>query len=366
LHFTPSNSPAKAIVCDYVVNLILPIGLRALLLLLPLAALADPVFQPGMVWRDTEGNRIQAHGGGVLRHGDVYYWHGEDRTPGGQGVVACYCSTNLYDWNREGMALSREDLPRVNGRRTFVERPKVLFNAATGKFVMWMHLEEGRYTYAHAGVAISDRPAGPFTFLHGIRPITNNFEFKLDDPCRQLQLGGTFRDMNLFLDNDGQAYVFYASEDNWTMYVVRLNSDFTGPATPVVEGKTWARIFVRQMREAPAPFKYNNRYYLVTSGCSGWKPNAAQWAVADDILGPWKVMNNPCSGPKAETTFDSQGTFVLPAPGPPGKFIFMADRWNPENLSDSRYVWLPLTFGETGAPVIEWKERWSLSEANHH
>ena len=54
--------------------------------------------------------------------------------------------------------------------------------------------------------------------------------------------GGTFRDMNLFLDDDGQAYVFYASEDNWTMYVVQLNDQFTGPRVPAVENKTWARI----------------------------------------------------------------------------------------------------------------------------
>jgi len=319
-------------------------------------------FRPGQVWLDTAGQPVQAHGGGILLHDNVYYWYGEDRTPDGSGVVACYSSTNLLDWTREGAALSRRDLPHVGGRRAFVERPKVIYNPATAKFVMWSHLEAGRYTYARAGIATCDSPTGKFTFLKGIRPITNDFNYAEDDPNEQKQYGGTYRDMNLFVDDDGRAYAFYSSEGNWTMYIVRLNGEFTGPEEPTIEGKTWARILVRQMREAPAPFKYKGKYYLVTSGCTGWKPNAAAYAVADDILGPWKSFDNPCVGPKAETTFDSQSTFVLPVPDKPGKFIFMADRWKPENLSDSRYVWLPLTVGPSDKVTIEWRAEWKLAD----
>lgn len=345
-------------------RLSLPSAALVALLALPAALCAAQVFQPGEVWRDTDGNPIQAHGGGILMHSNMYYWHGEDRTPGGTGAVACYSSTNLYDWKREGVSLSRDALPHPAGSRrggTFVERPKVIYNPATKKFVLWMHLEQGRYTYARAGVATSDHPAGPFTFLHAIRPITNNFNFDTNSPTRQHEFGGTFRDMNVFVDDDGRAYVFYASEDNWTMYVVRLNAEFTGPEQPTVEGKTWARIFVRQMREAPAPFKHNGRYYLVTSACTGWKPNEAGYAVAENILGPWENKGNPCIGPEANLTFRSQSTFVLPAPGQPGNFIYLGDRWKPEDLSDSRYIWLPLTFKPDGRMVIEWKDRWDLS-----
>ena len=34
-------------------------------------------FKPGEVWRDTDGNPIDAHGGGFLYHDGVYYWYGE-------------------------------------------------------------------------------------------------------------------------------------------------------------------------------------------------------------------------------------------------------------------------------------------------
>ena len=167
----------------------------------------------------------------------------------------------------------------------------------------------------------------------------------------------------MFLDDDGKAYAFYASEGNWTMYVVQLNDDFTGPQIPAVENKTFGRILVRQMREAPAPFKYKGRYYLITSACTGWRPNAADCAVADNILGPYKNMGNPWKGADADTSFGTQSTFVLPVPDREGAFIFMADRWKPRELSDSRYVWLPVTLNADGAVSLEWKDRWDLSTA---
>jgi hypothetical protein len=146
------------------------------------------------------------------------------------------------------------------------------------------------------------------------------------------------------------------------MYVSRLNADFTGVETPSVEGKTWARILVKQSREAPAPFRYKDRYYLITSGTSGWAPNAASYAVAANILGPYTVKGNPCVGADAATTFHSQSTFVLPAPGNrPGAFIFMADRWFEKNLVDSRYVWLPLQVHDDSTLTIEWRDQWDLS-----
>lgn len=331
-------------------------------LLLFATASARAEFRPGDVWRDLDGNPIQAHGGGVIVRSNVFYWYGEDRTPGGRGAVACYSSTNLSDWKREGVALSRDALPRTAGRGMFVERPKVIFNARTGQYVMWMHLEQRGYRYAHAGVATSTNATGPFTFLQAIRPITNDFNFAADDELQQKQLGGTFRDMNLFVDDDGRAYTFYASEGNWTMYVVRLNADYTGPELPAVENKTWARVFIRDMREAPAPFKYNGRYYVITSACTGWKPNPAEYASADNILGPWKKHGNPCVGPEAPTTFNSQSTFVLPVSDQPGRFIFMGDRWKPDQLSDSRYIWLPFVLKLDGSFTIEWRDHWNLTD----
>jgi hypothetical protein len=318
-------------------------------------------FRPGEVWRDTDGQPINAHGGGILLHNGTYYWYGEERGWTTQGAVSCYSSTNLLDWHRAGVVLPRANLPQPDGRRAFVERPKVVFNPGTKKFVMWMHVEQARYRFSRAGIALADTPTNAFTFLQAIRPIanTNAFASLTNDPTRQKDFGGTFRDMNLFADDDGHAYVFYSSEDNWTMYVVRLNAEFTGPESPAVENQTWARILVRQMREGAAPFKCRGKYFLITSACTGWKPNKADCAVADNILGPYRSLGNPCRGPDADTTFGAQSTFVLPMPGQPERFIFMADRWHASDLPDSRYVWLPLEFDGEGKPVMQWRESWA-------
>jgi hypothetical protein len=317
-------------------------------------------FRPGETWLDTAGKPIQAHGGGILVQSNVFYWYGEDRTLRNRTTVSCYSSTNLYDWKHEGVVFGPDAFP-PDLRGTFIERPKVIFNARTGKYVLWMHLERGGYHYARAGIAVAAQAAGPFSFVQSVRPISEDTGFKENDPDQQPQFGGTYRDMNVFVDDDSRAYTFYASEGNWTMYVVRLNDEFTGPEKPAVQGKTWARILVRKMREAPAPFKCKGRYYVVTSGCTGWAPNAADYAVADHVLGPWTSKGNPCVGTNANTTFGTQSTFVLPLAAQPGCFIFMADRWSPRQLPDSRYVWLPLMLKPDGGLTLEWRPAWKLS-----
>ena len=242
-----------------------------------------------------------------------------------------------------------------------IERPKVIYNAKTGKYVLWMHLEQGGYHFARAGIAISDKPMGPFEFVSHMRPVKYEFDFPNPDPDRQKEFGGTFRDMNLFVDDDGKAYAIYASEHNATLYIVRLNEEYTAPEQPLAENKTWARAFVGKYREAPALFKYKDKYYLISSGCTGWTPNAADFAVAGNIFGQWESKGNPCVGDESEQTFRSQSTCVLPAPGKPGCFIYMGDRWNPRQLPDSRYIWLPFKFDDNGGIEMKWLNEWDLN-----
>ncbi len=99
----------------------------------------------------------------------------------------------------------------------------------------------------------------------------------------------------------------------------------------------------------------------ITSGCSGWAPNAANYATVASMLGPWEMKPNPCVGADAEKTFHAQSTFVLPVAGRPGCFIFMADRWFKDKLQDSRYIWLPLQMEPDGTFSIAWRDRWDFS-----
>ena len=286
-------------------------------------------------WKDTDGNFINAHGAGVLYYKGVYYLFGEIKkgktwfvpnqnwedyrvTAGG---VSCYSSKDLQHWKYEGVALApvtgdpKHDLDTSK----VIERPKVIYNDRTHQFVMWMHVDANDYSYGRAGVAVSESPAGPYRYLRSVKPN-----------------GQMSRDMTLFKDDDGKAYLIYSSENNNTMQVCLLSDDYLSPT------KTYSRILIDRNREAPAVFKKNGKYYLITSLCTGWSPNAATYAVADKPLGPWKEYGNPCIGAKAETTFDSQSTFVLPIEDKKGSYIFMADKWNKTDLENSTYLWLPL------------------------
>lgn len=176
------------------------------------------------------------------------------------------------------------------------------------------------------------------------------------------------RDMNLFQDDDGTAYVMYSSEGNAVMYIAKLNDTYTGlakDADEMVLGEDFC-ISSTDSREAPAMFKYQGKYYLITSGCTGWAPNQARYAVADSPLGPWTNMGNPCVGDTSNNTFETQSTCVIPVDAENGKFIYMGDRWyNPDNgkdLSDSRYVWLPIEFGANNTIAIKNYKDWTLDE----
>ena len=300
----------------------------------------------GEVWKDSKGNQINAHGGGIMLHKGIYYWFGEIKkgktwlVPNQQwedyrvpaGGVSCYSSKDLIHWKYQGVALKTvvgnpsHDLDTSK----VIERPKVIYNMRTKQFVMWMHVDANDYSYSQAGVAVSDKPTGPYKYLGSVKPN-----------------GQLSRDMTLYKDDDEKAYLIYASEFNKTMHVCLLNYDYLSPTT------TYTRITSAQDREAPALFKYKNKYYLITSGCSGWSPNPATFATADSLMGEWKLIGSPCIGADAESTFNSQSTFILPLPGEPDRFLFMADRWNRTNLPDSRYIWLPIKMVDN-KPVIEW------------
>ncbi len=348
---------------------------------------------PGEIWRDTNGLPINAHGGGVLFHEGTYWWFGEHKLAGAEGNrahvgVHVYASENLVDWRDAGVALAMDDSPGSEiPPGCILERPKVIYNPRTGKFVMWFHLEPkgGGYEGARSGVAVADQPAGPYRFLRSLRPnagvwpenVPDEWKRPLDEreerELAALGLGGApfpwypknlvfrrdfaggqmARDMTLFVDDDGRSYQLYASENNGTLHISLLDENFTGHAGRYV------RIFPGRFHEAPAIMKWNGRYWMITSDCTGWTPNTARLSSAPTIFGPWEEHGNPCLGTGAQiaNSFESQPSFLLPVAGKRDAFIHLADRWRPQNPIDGRYVWLPVQFRH-GMPVLEWKDAW--------
>ncbi|EGG12140.1 family 43 glycoside hydrolase [Melampsora larici-populina 98AG31] len=91
---------------------------------------------------------------------DQWYWFGEDKEKGYK-FKGCYRSNNLLTWTRLPNVLTSTAGTPLN-ENMVVERPRVLFNKATNKFVMYFHYDS--------------------------------------------------RDLSLFQDDDGTGYVIFASD----------------------------------------------------------------------------------------------------------------------------------------------------------
>lgn len=439
-------------------------------------------FKPYWYAKDADhavtGTHIQAHGGQIVTVKEagktVYYWYGEDRSNGYDNSpgVHVYRSTDALNWVDKGLALravfdkrelttttsdsgtyftnlyglkadgSAQDNTKAERLFTYLnsnpdqngdgvkdtlqaifERPKVLYNSHTGKYVMWWHADgstsvgSSNYARSLAGVAVSDSPAGPFKMIGAYR-LPNRVNYK--DGHASAVPGGS-RDMTVFQDDDGTAYIIYSSEENRTLYIARLNDDYTnvvnttsdsaniqdeglqysedgqypytladGKEGAPVSGRDFVIVKDRGLLEAPAMFKHGGKYYIVASGATGWSPNKQSYYTADSILGTWirgvqaddQYENTAFDklpegadgllsyGDTRGTTFGSQSTNVFQIE--PGKFIYMGDRWN-AGKADSTYVWLPMTIAENGKlemrnPASEtpqqWGSGWDLSYWN--
>jgi hypothetical protein len=290
----------------------------------------------------------------MLVYNGTYFWYGEnkagrtwlpDSTKAWDGYrvdvtgIRCYSSRDLRNWKDEGLVLKAvPDDPSHDLHPSKVcERPKVVFNPTTKKFVMWLHIDSEDYKAARAGVAVADQPAGPFAYLESVRPE-----------------GQDSRDQTLFQDDDGKAYRIFSSENNDTTYISLLTDDY------LKHTGRFVRIFEKRRMEAPVVFKHGGQYWFIGSDCTGWEPNAARSASASSIWGPWTELGNPCRGPAAGETFGAQSTFVFPVAGRSNAWVFMADRWNKTNLVDSRYLWLPVRF-QSDRLSIDWAEKWDPS-----
>ncbi|MGW2910302.1 RICIN domain-containing protein [Streptomyces asoensis] len=296
------------------------------------AQAASETVANGTQFTDGSGSPLHAHGGGVLKVGSYYYWFGEDRNADNTfRSVDAYRSTDLKNWEFRNRVLTRSSDPELAAAN--IERPKVVYNAATGKFVMWMHKENGTdYSEARAAVAVSDTVDGDYAWQGSFRPLGQHMS----------------RDITVFVDNDGAGYMVSAARENYDLQIYRLTADYTGVASLVADPWHGGH------REAPALFKRGGVYFMLTSGATGWSPNQQQYATSTSLAGPWTAMTDVGDS----TAYGSQTAYVLPVQGTSGtSYLYLGDRWGNSfggTVNDSRYVWLPLTFPTATSLSMSW------------
>ncbi len=348
--------------------------------------------RPGQVWLDTEGQRIHAHGGSVLFRDGTYYWYGEnkERTDGKNGIwhwgVRCYASQDLYNWEDLGLIIPpRPDDPASSLHPTAcMDRPHILFNERTRKYVCWLKIMNRDGTQTET-VLTADDLLGPYEMVReGLRP-----------------LGMSAGDFDLAVAHDGKGYYFFERVHSETI-VADLTDDYTGVTG--YYSTHFPHSGPPHVREATAHFLRHGKHYLITSGTSGYLPNPSEAAVADSWHGPYRVLGDPHAGDPSGTSFHSQISSVFKVQGKKDLFVACADRWlphlmhlkyedyapvferlfHPECTAEERtalladfgarglldtgrdtsvadYVWLPLRFD--GERVrIEWRDEWRIEE----
>lgn len=349
--------------------------------------------RPGKVWLDTEGKRIQAHGGSVICVDGRFYWYGEnkERTTGKDDIwhwgIRCYSSSDLYNWNDEGLIVPPEvdDPSSPLHPAQMMDRPHIIYNARTERFVLWAKIM-GHPSYFT--VYTSPSILGPY------QPAT-----RMVRPCDR-----NVGDFDLAVDAcTGQACLF-SQLPHSAIYTIPLNEDYTD-----VEGECtdhFLHVGPPEAREAPAYFTRAGKHYLITSGTTGYHPNPSEVAIANAWEGPYAVIGDPHPDDASRTSFNSQISCVFQVPDKKDLFIAMADRWEPWlpaaegedafasgeafrtfsnrfcdlfnpavdvavteddrraikiDTSQSDYVWLPLLF-KGDRVEIPWRDEWRLDE----
>jgi beta-xylosidase len=306
---------------------------------------------------DINGAIVDAHAGRLVRFGERYYLYGDNyrNTDGindAQNYFVCYSSSNLMAWKFEGEIIPKEALPGWK-EKTYRYRPHVIYNAKTRKYVLFYNWRPVPQSFAQGNyvVATADAPTGPFTVVE------RDFQTKQ----HPTEVG----DFNLFVDDDGTAYLAYkiantAPSNRGANFIERLSADYlrsSGDCSAVVGHG-----------EAIALFKRAGNYYIVYGKDCCYCPEGSNIYVrrADAPLGPYR--DNVPSDIRADKLINAQSTHVAEIETADGKaFIYMGDRWRSApgcayyKGHDYQYWSEPLRFDEQGniLPIV-WKDWWSV------
>ena len=282
-----------------------------------MASAAPQMVDPGAVWPDDRGMHVQAHGGGIIKVGDTFYWFGEDRGQTNDHhlrYVGCYASKDLVHWTFRNQVVKAND-PAQLGRGWILERPKVFYNAPTKKYVMYTHIDDGRYQVASVAIFTCDTVDGDYQYLKKFRPLDHES-----------------RDIGQFIDDDGTAYLIFEDRPNG-FHIARLSADYLNVEKEMC--------LVPEHMEGGAVFHLNGRYYVIGSHLTGWSANPNVYATAPALTGPWSEFRD--IAPPELNTYGSQSTLALKINGTLAtNVIFMGDIWKPNTQWDSRYLWMPL------------------------
>ena len=318
----------------------------------------------GIVFMDDQGNRVNAHGGGIIKEGDTYYMHGEyflsTTTDNNFNGFSMYSSKDLATWKWEKMILPQQPSGELGPNRKG-ERPHIIKCPSTGEFVLYAHAADTTYQ--------ADKEVVYATSA------TVNGNYSYQGPLKNASGAiAAHSDMSALTDGSN-AYVITESG-----HVYPLATDchsWLSDKTVAVNGDSGGS-------ESPTVFKAGSTYYWIGSYKTGWRANNNFYATASSMTGTWTYQGfiapvtdtstaagdpNPPEWISDQRTWLTQSTWVMPVTGCNGTvYVYWGDHWygntdtsNPGKHNDqATYVFQPLVFNGTAISMPTYLATWKL------
>jgi arabinoxylan arabinofuranohydrolase len=188
----------------------------------------------------------------------------------------CYSSTDMVNWTDHGTVLSYKDFSWSRGDAW---AGQCIYRNDKFYFYVPVNQKNGGNGI---GIAVSDSPTGPF-------------KDALGDP---LLTGYGYIDPTVFIDDDGQAYLYWGNPNLW---YVKLNKDMISydrelgiVQVPLTKEGFYIRTRDADKRpssyeEGPWMYKRNNLYYLLYP--AGGVPEHLAYSTGKSVTGPWEYKD---------------------------------------------------------------------------
>lgn len=246
-----------------------------------------------------------------------------------QTFFDCFSSKDLVNWTKHASVL---DTTAVKWAKKAMWAPSVI--RKNGKYYIFFganDVHEGEI--GGIGVAVSDRPEGPYKDLLG-KPLIN-----------EIVNGAQPIDQFVYNDN-GHYYMYYGGWGHCN--VVQLNDDFTG-LVPFEDGTVYKEVTPENYVEGPFMFKKDGKYYFMWSeGGWGGPDYSVAYAISDSPFGPFKrVAKILQQDPSVATSAGHHS--LLHAPGTDDYYIVYHRRPLNDNARDHRVTCIDkMTFDKDG------------------
>ena len=175
-----------------------------------------------------------------------------------------FSSPNLTDWTDHGVIVSQNKVNWVDSTTFSMWAPDCIEKNGIYYFYFPANTKASFGKGSSIGVAIADNPAGPYT--------------PQLDPIRNVR--GI--DPNIFIDKDGQAYIYWAMGN---IFAAKLKENMLELAT---EPKVVGELPVKGLKEGPFLFERNGIYYMTYPHVQN-KIERLEYAIGDNPMGPFKV-----------------------------------------------------------------------------